>query len=260
MYDWDRDEPYESTPIGADSCSSPDERIAELGSEQYGVIEWGQLRNAGLSAKAIRHRVANRRLHVIHYKVYAVGHDRLTQEGRFMAAVLAGGIDAALSHRAAAALWGIKPSSSRVVDVTTFTRRRKQPGIRLHTYEYGSDEMTTLRGIRVTGRSRTLLDLGQVLDDDALERALREAERLQLTDTLSVVDLLERYRRRRGSAAIRRVTAVKELCKGVTRSELEERFRQFLRANGSRSPSGTSVSTFTRRPSRSTASGGPRAW
>jgi very-short-patch-repair endonuclease len=93
------------------------------------------------------------------------------------------------------------------------------------------DEITKVRGIPLTGPSRTLLDLGQVLTDDELERALREAERLQLTDTVSVVDLLERYPRRRGSAAIRRLTAVRELYKGVTRSELEERFRQFLRTH-----------------------------
>jgi very-short-patch-repair endonuclease len=228
MYDWGWDESYESAPLGPDSCRSPEGRVAQLASAQHGVIEWGQLRDAGLSPKAIRHRVANRRLHVIHYKVYAVGHDRLTPDGRFMAAVLAGG-DAALSHDAAGALWGIRPSSSRVVDVTTFTRRRKQPGIRFHTYEHGSDEVTRVRGIPVTGPSRTLLDLGQVLDDDALERAFREAERLRLTDVVSVADLLERYPRRRGCAAVRRLTAMKELYKGVTRSELEERFRQFLR-------------------------------
>jgi very-short-patch-repair endonuclease len=231
MYDWDWDETYENDPFGPDSCGSPDEQIAERAAEQWGVIEWGQLRDAGLTPKVIRHRVANAQLHVIHYKVYAVGHDRLTQDGRFMAAVLAGGLDATLSHRSAAALWGIKSSSSRVVDVTAFTRRRKQPGIRFHTYEQGHDEMTSLRGIPVTGPSRTLLDLGQVLDDDELERAFREAERLRLTDVVSVADLLERYPRRRGCAAVRRLTAMKELYKGITRSELEERFRQFLRDN-----------------------------
>jgi very-short-patch-repair endonuclease len=95
----------------------------------------------------------------------------------------------------------------------------------------GYDEHTRIRGIPVTGPSRTLLDLSQVCSNDELERALRTAERLQLTDTVSVVDLLERYPGRRGSAAIKRLTAVREIYRGVTRSELEERFRQFLRAH-----------------------------
>ena len=206
-----------------------DERIAVLAADQRGLVEWDQLRRAGIDPKSIRHRVATRRLHVVHYKVYAVGHERLTQDQRFVAAVLAGGVDAVLSHRSAAALWGIRATSSRVVDVTTRTWRRKQPGIQFHTRDSDWDERAEIRGIPVTGPSRTLLDLGQVLDDDELERALREAERLQLTDTVSVVDLLERYPRRRGSAAIKRLTAVRELYKGVTRSELEELFRQFLR-------------------------------
>ena len=206
-----------------------DERIAVLAADQRGLVEWDQLRSAGIEPKSIRHRVATRRLHVVHYKVYAVGHERLTLDQRFLAAVFAGGVDAVLSHRSAAALWGIRPTSSGVVDVTTRSWKRKQPGIQYHTSDSDYDERAEIRGIPVTGPSRTLLDLGQVLDDDELERALREAERLQLTDTVSVVDLLERYPRRRGSAAIKRLSAVRELYKGVTRSKLEEIFRQFLR-------------------------------
>lgn len=224
------DEPHENDLPGPDLCtSSPDERIASLAAAQHGTISWEQLRDCGLSPKTIRHRVAIGQLHVIHHKVYAVGHDRLTQDGRFMAAVLAAGGGAAVSHRAAAVLWGISSWPGRGVDVTTSSRKRKRPGLRFHACERLHDEMTNIRGIPVTGPSRTLLDLGQVMTEDELERALREAERLQLTDTLSVIDLLERHPRRRGSAAIRRLTAVRELYKGVTRSELEERFRQFLR-------------------------------
>lgn len=233
MYEWWEDETSESDPEGPDLWSRPvDERIAILAAGQLGLVEWDQLRSAGVEPKSIRHRLATRRLHVIHHKVYAVGHERLTQEQRFMAATLAGGLDAVLSHTAAAALWGIKPLSGRVIDVTTRTWKRKQPGIRFHANDSRLDERTDVRGIPVTGPSRTLLDLGQALDDDELERALREAERLRLTDVVSLVDLLERYPRRRGSAAIRRLTAVRELYKGVTRSELEERFRQYLRHHG----------------------------
>jgi very-short-patch-repair endonuclease len=232
MYDWDWGETSESDPEGPDLWTRPpDERIAAIAGAQNGLISWDQMRDVGIEPKSIRYRVATRRLHVIHYKVYALGHDNLTQDGKFMAAILAAGHDAKLSHEAAAALWGIRPFSSRVVDVTTRTWKRKQPGIRFHARDYHYSECTEIRGIPVTGPSRTLLDLGQVLDDDALERAFREAERLQLTDVASVADVLERYPRRRGSAAVRRISSMRELYKGVTRSELEERFRQFVRAH-----------------------------
>jgi very-short-patch-repair endonuclease len=230
VYEWWEDETSESDPEGPDLWARPvDERIAVLAARQRGLVEWDQMRDLAIEPKSIRHRVATQRLHVVHYKVYAVGHDRLTQDQRFLAAVLAGGVDAVLSHRSAAALWGIRPSSGRVVDVTTRVWKRNEPGIDFHTRHSSIDERTKIRGIPATGPSRTLLDLGQVLDDDELEQALREAERLQLTDVVSVVDLLERYPRRRGCAAIRRLTAVRDLYKGVTRSHLEELFRQFLR-------------------------------
>ena len=232
MYDWGWDETNENVPLGPDLWSRhPDDRIAEIAGAQHGLISWEQLRRANVSPKAIRSRVATRHLQVIHNRVYAVGHGQLTQDAKFMAAVLAGGLNARSSHEAAAALWGIRPFSSRVVDVTTSTWKRKEPGIRFRASDCHYSECTEIRGIPVTGPSRTLLDLGQVLDDDALERALREAERLQLTDVVSIADLLERYPRRRGSAAVRRLSMMKELYKGVTRSDLEERFRQFLRAN-----------------------------
>src|SRR4051794_31444238 len=116
MYEWDErsawdersgwDETSESDIEGPDLWSRPpDERIAVIAAGQKGLVSWDQLRRAGLEPKSIRHRVASRRLHVIHYKVYAVGRERLTQDERFMAAVLAGGLDARLSHEAAAALW-----------------------------------------------------------------------------------------------------------------------------------------------------------
>jgi very-short-patch-repair endonuclease len=233
MYDWRSDETSESDPEGPDLWTRPpDERIAAIAGPQKGLISWDQLRDACIEPKSIRHRVATRRLHVVHYKVYAVGPDRLTPDARLLAAVLAAGrVDAAVSHESAAALWGIRPSASRVVDVTTQTWKRNQPGIRFHTMDGRYDETTEIRGVPVTGPSRTLLDLGRVLDADELERAFREAERLRLTDAHSVADLLERYPGRRGCVAVRRLTGMKEIYKGVTRSQLEERFRMFLRAH-----------------------------
>src|SRR3954464_11500831 len=100
---------------------------------QHGVIARRQLLAAGVSEKAIEHRLRTGRLRRVHRGVYAVGRPELTQHGRWMAAVLACGRGAALSHTSAAALWGIRPEHAGRIHVSLPDGRRpKQPGIRTH--------------------------------------------------------------------------------------------------------------------------------
>src|SRR5215211_2770942 len=103
----------------------PDAWITRLASNQHGVLSAAQIASACLSPAGVTRRVRAGRLHRIHRGVYAVGHRRLSDEGRWMAAVLACGEGAVLSHRSAAALWGMlgrprRPSEAggRTVDVT----------------------------------------------------------------------------------------------------------------------------------------------
>src|SRR5688572_18669760 len=98
---------------------SPDPDLAELALRQHGVVARAQLAGVGMGRGAINLRIARGRLHVLHRGVYAVGHRVLTDEGRWMAAVLAGGPGAVLSHTSAAAHWGLRPSQAAVIDVTT---------------------------------------------------------------------------------------------------------------------------------------------
>src|SRR5687768_3070443 len=94
-----------------DPSESPDVRLAARAAEQHGVVSRAQLLELGFSRRAIARRLASGRLHRRYAGVYAVGHDRLSREGRWMAAVLACGPDAVLSHRSAAALWGLQRAS-----------------------------------------------------------------------------------------------------------------------------------------------------
>jgi hypothetical protein len=86
-----------------------DAAIARLAAAQHGVVARAQLMSAGIDRGAIGHRLHCRRLHPVHRGVYAVGHSLITREGRWMAAVLASGPGAVLSHRSAAALWNLRP-------------------------------------------------------------------------------------------------------------------------------------------------------
>jgi very-short-patch-repair endonuclease/predicted transcriptional regulator of viral defense system len=211
---------------GGSTSRSVDRAITRLANRQQGVVLCGQLLALGLGAKAIDHRVARGVLHVIHRGVYAVGHRVLTREGRWMAAVLAAGPGAVLSHRSAAALWGIW-NSGATIEVTV-ARRCRRPGIHAHRIALPDDEVTTHRGIPVTTPARTLLDLAEHLTPQRLERAVHEAEYRRLTSPIPLEALLTRHPRRRGTAALRTIVDRDNLGHNIPKTELETAFIAFL--------------------------------
>src|SRR3954463_15142657 len=119
-----------------------DRAIAEVAARQHGVIGHSQLVSLGLSRESVQRRVRAGHLHRIHQGVYAVGHKRLTQRGRWMAAVLAGGEGAVLSYRSAAALWGLLPNRGEI-HITNARTLRPRDKIRFHTQSLLFDEVTT---------------------------------------------------------------------------------------------------------------------
>lgn len=202
--------------------------LAGLAERQHGVVAREQLLALGLGPGAIEHRLRRGRLHRVHRGVYALGHRVLSRKARLMAAVLAAGPGALLSHRSAAEAWGLLASGRRRPEVIARTGRRAGPGVEVHHCALEEDERTALNAIPVTTVSRTLLDLAAVVPRQRLERALREAEVRRLGDSASLEVLLERHPRRRGTATMRSVLASGRIGDGVTRSKLEERFGAFL--------------------------------
>src|SRR5689334_6412649 len=99
--------------------TSLDRRVAEVARQQYGVVARSQLLEIGAGVDEIEYRLAIGRLHHIHQEVYSVGHRVVPRSGRWLAAVLATGPNAVLSHWSAAALWMIRPNSRSLLDVTT---------------------------------------------------------------------------------------------------------------------------------------------
>lgn len=214
----------------------PDELIASLAAAQHGVIARFQMRTLGISNDAITHRMATGRLHRIHRGVFAVGHGRVTRLGRWMAAVLACGPSAVLSHAAAAALWQIKDSNKGRPDVTVPPGAKRRDGIEVHRSLLPLDEVTIYEGMPVTTLARTILDVAASSRPDQIERMLREADFLRLTDPVGVPALLERYPRRPGSRALRAAIRRMDESTGRTRSELEERFKALVSQANLRRP------------------------
>jgi very-short-patch-repair endonuclease len=204
--------------------------LAELVARQWGVVTRAQLMSLGKRSKGISEWVQSGRLRRLYRGVYAVGHDRLRLEGRWMAALLACGPGAVLSHRDAAQLWDLRQSQSGLIDVTVPSRngRRPQEGIRLHrTARLRPGEVTVRHGIPVTTVARTLLDLADVLDRQALKRAITEAEYTNQFDLTAINAAVENNPGRRGAKLMGAATGRRHR----TRSELEQRFLRLLERN-----------------------------
>ena len=166
-----------------------------IAARQHGVATISQLRRDGLSEDAVLERVRTGRLHRVHRGVYAVGHPALSIEGRWMAAVLACGDTAALSHISAAALWRLlDPRNGPVhVSVPGDGGRRRRSGIRVHRLvSLRPDQITRTRGIPVTTSARTIADLRREVTPATLRRAIRQAEVLGLRTGLDEVSALTR--------------------------------------------------------------------
>lgn len=204
--------------------SSGRETVWGLAARQHGVVGRGQLVRLGLSRRGIQHRIAKGRLHLVARGVYAVGRPELTLHGRWMAAVLAGGPGAVLSHGSAAELWGIRPESSALIEVAVpVTSGRHCPGMRIHRREKLSpSDVTSHQGIPVTILVLTLIDLACSLDLSPLERAVNEADRLDLIDPSALRAALDAYAGRPGVARLRELLDRRTL--RLTDSDLERRF------------------------------------
>jgi hypothetical protein len=149
----------------------------------------------GFSAKGIKHRLQSGRLHLIARGVYAVGRPELTPRGRWMAAVLVCGDDAVLSHRSAAELWGIGYEEKKRIHVSIRRRSRlERPGIQVHARASLSERSVVRRfGIPVTTPVQTLIDLATELRLLRLERAVNEADKLDLIDPESLRRALDGF-------------------------------------------------------------------
>jgi very-short-patch-repair endonuclease len=194
------------------------------------VVSRAQLHRLGISSAVVDVWVQRRRLHRVHQGVYSLGHASLGREGRRLAAVLACGPNAVLSHRTAAAHWGLLDTQRAGIDVTAPRGRHGAPGIRLHrSRSLDALDATNHHGIPITTVARTLLDLAATAQGEHLERALAQAERLQLYDHRAIQDVIARSSGHRGTTVLTRATAREAKW---TRNDWEAHFLQSLRRAG----------------------------
>jgi len=163
--------------------ANADRALARVAARQHGVVSAAQLAEAGIPDYTVSRRVRAGCLHRLHRGVYAVGHTKLSFEGRCMAAVLALGDQAVVSHQSAAALWGmLKPTDGAIhVTLPGDGGRRRRRGIWIHrSHSLIAGVTTRRRAIALTKPPRTLRDLHRSVPDETYRSAVRRALDLRL--------------------------------------------------------------------------------
>jgi very-short-patch-repair endonuclease len=201
-----------------------DAQVAWRAARQHGIISRAQLLDAGLSRAGIEHRLAAGWLHRTHRGVYAVGHPGVTLRGRWMAAVLAGGEDAVLSHRSAGALWGLCLDAQRP-EITV--PGSKRDGV--HAGRLRSGDRILVDGIPVTKVARTLLDLAEVLPLDGLVQTIDNATNKRLLRPTLMSSMIKGAAGRRGLKPLKQALLMTRPEDVLTRSELERRALRLIK-------------------------------
>jgi predicted transcriptional regulator of viral defense system len=210
-----------------------DAQLAETGARQHLVFTLDQLLAAGMSASGVRKRTAAKRLHRIHRGVYSlVPPDQLTWRGRYLAAVLACGDGAVISHREAAALHNLRPSNRRQIDVTV--PRRSAPkvhGLNVHrSLTLTAADVTVVDDIPCTTLARTHLDLAAVVPLQQTERALNQADAMGVLNLRALAEQLQRNPHAPGAPQLRTALELYTPDTAPTESDIEETFVALCRA------------------------------
>jgi hypothetical protein len=209
--------------------------LVGLGARQHAVFGLDQLVALGFRAAAMQKRAAQGRLHRIYRSVYAlVPRELLTREGLYMAAVLACGPGALVSHRSAAVLHGLRKLGGTKVDVSVPGRvNHRHAGVALHrSTTLTPADATCVSNIPCTTIARTLLDLADVISRRPLERAVDQAEILEVFDLRALEDQLDRNASRPAAAVVRSILREHHIGSTPTVNDLEEAMLALTRAAG----------------------------
>jgi very-short-patch-repair endonuclease len=208
-----------------------DHGIAWIAGRQLGLITTWQLQALGTSPGAISRRVGRGALHRVHRGVFLVGHAVCVPGARELAAVLACGDGAFVSHRSSAFLWGLADVAGEEVQVSVIGKScAPRPGVRVHRVRRLDARDRALRnGIPTTSPARALVDLAASADLDEVERALAEAQAQGILSEGQLSDTLDRARNRAGVSVVRAILR-HQAGPRLTRSEAERRLLALIRA------------------------------
>jgi hypothetical protein len=204
--------------------------VARIAGRQLGVISLEQLFSVGLSRGQIERWVRDGHLHRLYRGVYAVGHRNLVPHAWLIAALLACGDESFLSHRTAAAVWGLRPIATKRIEVTVpGPKFRARAGLIVHRTALPPEvaDLALRNGLRVSSVPRMLIELAVAEQPDELDRLITESVRKQIFDLQAVQAALTSHERRPG---VGRLKAGLEgyLPREDRKSDLERSFDQAI--------------------------------
>jgi hypothetical protein len=204
--------------------------LAGLASRQHGLVTRQQLVGAGVTGSRISRWARRGQLHRIHRGVYALGHARLSQGGRWLAGVLAVGADAVLGHFACARLFGASRFPVPYVDVVaTVQRRLASREVRCHQVRrLAPQDVTVHRGIPATSLSRTLLDLSGALTRFQVANVIHRAAYRGHFSAAGAADVLARAVGHPHRSTLEAALTLYASGSAGTRSAPEDRFVELL--------------------------------
>ena len=212
--------------------SGPDHEIGHLAGRQYGVVSRKQLLDAGISRRSIARRIEKGTLWTVHRGVFGVGHLPTNNKGRLMAALLAAGPGSAVSHRAAAHLWGFEDGPTPP-EISAMRSRGTLSGIIIHRPRSLDEDVVEHEGLQVTTPARTLVDLCSSLSANHVARLCTEAQIQRLVTRSELAEMLDRSYGRRGINKLKRFAREET---PPTRSQLERRFVRLVANAGLPAP------------------------
>jgi hypothetical protein len=208
--------------------------IRELAERQHGVVARWQVLELGASGGLIQRRTLGEMLIPLFHGTFTLGHRRVTREGRWMAAVLASGPQAVLSHASALELWEVRGSHGPIeVLRPSGGAWHRHPEIRVRqTRSLPPEHVAKERGIPVTTVERALLDMAGRLSAKQQERTLVAADRAGRVNWQVLQRLVARGRGRKGIGRLRRVAMEVDPRAVDAKSPLEVDFLALCRETG----------------------------
>jgi very-short-patch-repair endonuclease len=186
---------------------TPSALLVALAEKQFGVIAHLQLLALGFTEGEIRGHIRRGLLHRIHPGVYAVGHRRLAPTGKLLAAQLSCGPTAFLSHRTAAALWGLRKLDTRRIHVTVPGPNIPiRPGLKVHRTRRAlkAEDLARRDGLCFSSVAQLLIELAPEEKSGELDRLITQAVRKRVLNVTAVEQVLSANRRRPGCAKLGR--------------------------------------------------------